>query len=70
MDFVPPLNLGNRNSTGKQNLANLYLNTCMDRAINVSPYLDDVLSFGTAPPSEVSLTNADVLAVTEIYTVL
>lgn len=65
MDFGKPLNLGNRKSTGKQNFANLKI--CKDRASKVSLNLNEVESFGTTPPSEVRLTNADVLAVIEIY---
>lgn len=67
MDFEKPLNLGNRKSTGKQNFANLLLKICKNRASKVSLNLNEVESFGTTPPSEVRLTNADVLTVTEIY---
>lgn len=69
MDFKQPLNLRNRNSTGKQNFANLSLKIYEDCATKVSLGLNDVESFGTTPPSEESLTNTYVLAVIEIYIV-
>lgn len=69
MDFKQPLNLRKRNSTGKQNVANLSLKIYKDRATKVFLCLNDVESFGTTPPSEESLTNTDVLAVIEMYIV-